>query len=74
MHKIRKTQTQSGFSMVEVLVSLALVSMLISVIYVIVINSTSLNARTTLRAEAGSLAFKKIQDYINLGYDNIPIG
>ncbi len=60
--------------MVEVLVSLALVSMLISIIYVIVINSTSLNAQTALRAEAGSLAFKKIQDYINLGYDNIPIG
>ena len=66
--------SQKGFSMVEVLVALSLVSMLISVIYVIVINSTSLNAQTTLRAEAGSLAFKKIQDYVNLGYDNIPIG
>jgi prepilin-type N-terminal cleavage/methylation domain-containing protein len=70
----RLQSNQKGFSMVEVLVALSLVSMLISVIYVIIINSTSLNAQTTLRAEAGSLAFKKIQDYINLGYDNIPIG
>lgn len=63
-----------GFSIVELLVALLVVSFLGGVIFSIVSNSTSLNARTSKRAEAGSLAFKKIQDYINRSYINIPIG
>ena len=71
---MRKQYGQGGFSVVEILVALVVVSMLAGVIINIVINGQSLNSKTNLRAEAGSLAFKKIQDYINLSYDNIPIG
>ena len=60
--------------MIEILISLFLVSLLITVMATIVVNSSSLNARTTQRSEAGSLAFQKVQDYINLSYDNIPLG
>lgn len=65
---------QGGFSLVELLLALVIVSMLSGVVYSIILNTTSLNARTSLRSEAAALAFKKIQDYINLSYDNIPIG
>jgi len=71
---IHSRQKQHGFSMIEILISLFLVSLLITVMATIVVNSSSLNARTTQRSEAGSLAFQKVQDYINLSYDNIPIG
>jgi prepilin-type N-terminal cleavage/methylation domain-containing protein len=67
-------KSQTGFSMVEVLVSLFVVSILTSVISSVVVGAASLNARTTLRAEAGSLAFKKVQDYMNQSFDNIPLG
>lgn len=60
--------------MIEILVSLFVVSALLGVMSVIVINSSSINARTSLRTEAASLAFKKIQDYINLDFDAVPIG
>ena len=48
--------------------------MLIGVVYSVVLNASTVNSRTQLRSEAGSLAFKKIQDYINLDFDDIPIG
>ncbi len=60
--------------MVEVLIALAVMSTIISVLSVIVINSISLNSKATIRSDASSLAFKKVQDYINLSFDNIPIG
>lgn len=65
---------ERGFSLVELLLALVIVSMLSGVVFSIIMNTTSLNARTSLRSEAASLAFKKIQDYINLSYDNIPVG
>jgi len=69
MHK-----NQQGFTLVEILMSLFLVSILLGTMSTVVINGMSLNAKATLRSESGSLAFKKVQDYINLDYDNIPIG
>ncbi len=65
---------ESGFSLLEVMVSLFLVSLLLGVMSSIVQNAMSLNAKAKLRSDAGALAFKKIQDYINLDYDSIPIG
>ena len=67
-------KSEQGFSLIEILVSLLLMSLLLGVMSVIVSNSQSLNAKNNLRAEAGALAFAKVQDYINLSYDNIPIG
>jgi prepilin-type N-terminal cleavage/methylation domain-containing protein len=71
---ISKDSSEYGFSMVEIMVSLVVLSMLVGVMFTIVTNSSSLNAKTALRAEAGALAFAKIQDYINLSFNNIPIG
>ncbi|MFT4532598.1 MAG: prepilin-type N-terminal cleavage/methylation domain-containing protein [Candidatus Saccharimonadales bacterium] len=65
---------QLGFSMIEILISLVLISALLLAMNLIVINSIGLNARANDRSEASSLAFKKVQDYINLDYDDIPIG
>lgn len=74
--KIRKKSLNKdrGFSLVEVMVSIFLVSLLLGVMSSVVQNAMTINAKATLRSEAGSLAFKKIQDYINLDYDSIPIG
>ena len=71
---IQKNSSDAGFSMVEILISLVLIGMLISVMSVIVTNSSSLNERAKRRSDAGALAFQKVQDYINLEYNNIPIG
>jgi len=60
--------------MVEILVSLAVSSLLLFVMAAVLDNAFQINGKTEKRAEASSLAFKKIQDYINLNYDNIPIG
>lgn len=65
---------QSGYTLIEVLISLLLISMLLGVMVTLIINSSGLNSRTNKRSDASSLAFKKIQDYINLDFDNIPIG
>jgi prepilin-type N-terminal cleavage/methylation domain-containing protein len=70
MHK----QNQSGFTMVEILVSLAVSSLLLFVMSAVLENAFQINGKTEKRAEASSLAFKKVQDYINLNYETIPIG
>ncbi len=76
VEKIRKRsrKDQAGFSMVELLISLVVATLLVGVLSSIVQNSMSLNAKAALRSEAGSIAFKKVQDYINLDFTNIPIG
>ena len=71
---VLKGRKQSGFTLVEVLSSILLVSVLLSVMITVVQNAASLNAKTNLRSEAGSLAFQKVQNYINLDYDSVPIG
>lgn len=74
MLKTDKRSTQAGFSLVEVMVSLFLASILLSVMYSVVQNAMSLNAKANLRSEASALAFKKVQDYINLDFASVPIG
>jgi prepilin-type N-terminal cleavage/methylation domain-containing protein len=64
----------SGFTLIEVLVSLLLVSLLLGVMVSVVQNAATLNAKATLRSNAGAFAFKKVQDYINLDFDNITVG
>jgi prepilin-type N-terminal cleavage/methylation domain-containing protein len=68
------SKKESGFTLVEILVALLLLSLLLGAIGSVVQNASTLNAKAKLRAEAGSLAFKKIQDYINLDFDSLPIG
>ncbi len=65
---------QGGFTLVEVMVSLLLVAVLLGTMASVIQNASTLNAKANLRAEASSLAFKKAQDYINLEFDDIPIG
>ena len=65
---------EKGFTLVEVLASLVLVSLLLGVMVSVVQNAATLNAKAKLRADAGSLAFKKVQDYINVDFDSVPIG
>lgn len=60
--------------MVEILVSLAVSSLLLFVMSAVLENAFQINGKTEKRAEVSSIAFKKVQDYINLSYDNIPIG
>ncbi len=65
---------QSGFTLVEILVSLALVSILLLSTAVVVSSSATINAKTSLAVDASEVAFQKLQDYVNMSYDNIPIG
>lgn len=74
MHPTQTSRSDQGFSIIELLVSLFVASMLIGVVYSVVVNASTVNSRTKLRAEAGSLAFKKVQDYINLDFNDISIG
>jgi prepilin-type N-terminal cleavage/methylation domain-containing protein len=67
-------KNNEGFTLVEVMVSLILVALLLGVMSTVIQNAMTLNAKTTLLADAGALAFKKAQDYINLEYDDVPIG
>jgi len=69
-----KVSDQQGFSLIEVLISLGVVSVFLVVLAAIIQNGVVVNGKTAVRAEASSLAFKKVQDYINLDYDSIPIG
>ncbi len=69
-----KGEGAAGFSLIEVLISLTVVTLYLAALSTIIQNGLDINGRTSLRAEAGSLAFKKVQDYINLDYDSIPIG
>lgn len=72
--KLKQDYFQSGFTLVEVMVSITLIAVLLGVVVSVMQSAMTLNAKALLRSEAGSLAFKKVQDYINLDFDNIPIG
>ena len=65
---------EQGFSLIEVLISLTVVTLYLVALTAIIQNGLEINGRTNLQAEAGSLAFKKVQDYINLDFNNIPVG
>jgi len=66
--------SQRGFTMVEILVSLGVVTLFMIVMTAVIQNGFSINGLTTQRADAGALAFKKIQDYTNRAFVDIPIG
>lgn len=74
--KLNKIQTvrQSGFTVVEVIIALIIIGILLLSAITIVSSTSTLNGRTSLRAEASELAFQKLQDYINTDYSNISIG
>ncbi len=67
-------QAEDGFTIVELLVSLTLLSVLLLVAGLVFTTAATTNAKTNLNSLAGEQAFKKLQDYINTTYDNVPIG
>ena len=54
---------KSGFTTIEVLLSLFIMTILISISLGIVLLSNQINARTRAYSEANSMAFSKIQEY-----------
>lgn len=72
--KIKITNNQSGFTITEVLVSIVVVSFLLVSVSTVIGAASNINQRTERRTEANSLAFSRVQDYINRQFSNIPIG
>ncbi len=66
--------TEQGFSIVEVIVAIIVISILVVIASSVSTSGLSINGRTTLYTDASSLAFKKVQDYANMSFDDIPIG
>ncbi|MEM6997531.1 MAG: type II secretion system protein [Patescibacteria group bacterium] len=72
----RKTnkQTEFGFTVIEVLASLVVIGIILSLTVTIITTSQSVNRRTAVNADASAAAFEKLQDYINTSYASIPVG
>ncbi len=70
----RTISSETGFTIVEILVSLSIVSILLLSTETVVISTATLNAKTNLNADASEAAFQKLQNYVNTNYDNIPLG
>ncbi len=66
--------SQIGFTIVEILVSLGILSMLLLSAGTVVMSTATLNAKTNLDARASEAAFQKLQKYVNTSFDNIPLG
>lgn len=65
---------QKGFTVAEVLVAIVLGTIVISIMATSLQVLTITNARASQRSEAEALTFQKIQDYINLPFEDVPIG
>lgn len=64
----------AGFTIVEVLMTLAIVAIVVTVAFDLTNASGQTNSRTKVYAEANSQAFGKLQDYETRSFDNIPVG
>jgi hypothetical protein len=69
-----KSTPQRGFSVAEVLTAIVLATLVIVVMASSIEIVVSLNSKASRRADAGALAFKKVQDYINVDFSSVPIG
>ncbi len=67
-------KSEQGFTVTELVAALLLGAMLIGIITSVVFTLSSLNARASLRSNVGAKAFRKIQDYINLPFTDVPVG
>jgi type II secretory pathway pseudopilin PulG len=72
--KLYTNHKDAGFTLIEVMTALFVVFLLLGSMTVIIQNAIGINGKTNLRSDASSLAYKKVQDYINTDFDNIPIG
>lgn len=72
--KLSPEHSEDGFSLIEVMASLFVVSLILSSMAIIIQNALSINGKTNLRSNASSLAYKKVQDYVNTEFTSIPIG
>lgn len=74
IRKLKLSTSTSGFTLVEILVSLGALAILLLAVTTVVSTSATINARTNLSTDAGVAAFQKAQDYVNTSFDNIVIG
>ncbi len=65
---------KSGFSLLEILLALALSSVVLLVGFQLLVLASQANTRTESILTANSIAFAKVQEYENMKFDNIPIG
>jgi prepilin-type N-terminal cleavage/methylation domain-containing protein len=70
----RKINDQSGFTIIEVITTLIVMTILLTVVAQIVTLSNASAARTRRYDVANSLAFSKVQEYELKDFDSIPIG
>lgn len=70
----KRLYKQEGFTVAELLAGMLLGVILIGIVTSVVFTLTALNARATMRANVGARAFEEIQNYINMDFDNVPIG
>ncbi len=67
-------QVQKGFTIAEVLVAIVLGTIVISIMATSLQILMITNARASQRSVAEALTFQKIQDYINLPFEGVPVG
>lgn len=65
---------RSGFTMIETLVSLAVISLIAVVAFSTTITTDQINTKTNQYSLANSAVFAKVQEYENMSFENIPIG
>jgi len=63
-----------GFSLIEIMLSLILSSIVLTVGYQMLILGSQLNTRTETLLAANAIAFAKVQEYENKTFTNIPAG
>ncbi len=69
-----KAKKQRGFTMAELLAALTVGALLIAIITSVTYTVASMNGRARVRAEVSAEAFEKVQDYVNLKFEDVPIG
>ncbi len=76
MLKIEKQRSKEkkGFSLVEILLAIALASVVLMVGFQLLILGAQTNSRTESILTANSIAFAKVQEYENKKFSNIPVG
>ena len=71
---LRKLKQTDGFTAIEVLISLGILSILFFAAVTMVTISTNTNARALAIQNINEIAFAKIQEYENMEFSDIPIG
>ena len=70
----RSNNASGGFTIVEVLLGLFIVTAVIGIAYQLLTISYQTSARAEQHLAASSVVFAKIQEYENMAFEDIPIG